>query len=189
MLVGYMRISSERDRQREDLQKDALLKAGVDERHIFLDKISGSKDQRPGLKQLLEFIKPGDCLVVWKLDRLGRSLQHLLSILNSFKDKQIDFKSITEQIDTNTPMGNVMFAIFGALAQYEREIIIERTKAGLEAAKRRGKRLGPKFVVDSEKFNAMKRALEDGETKAAICRNFGVHKSTFNDYLRRDATV
>jgi DNA invertase Pin-like site-specific DNA recombinase len=100
MLIGYMRVSSESDRQTTNLQRDALLAAGVDSRHLFEDHASGAKDDRPGLVKALAFVQPGDVLVVWKLDRLGRSLSHLLSIVNALKDKQVAFRSLTEGMDT-----------------------------------------------------------------------------------------
>lgn len=123
MLVGYMRVSSESDRQTTDLQRDALLAAAVDERHLFEDKASGARDDRPGLAKALEFVRAGDCLVVWKLDRLGRSLSHLLTIVTDLREKGVAFRSLTEQMDTTTPHGELLFQIFGALAQYERALI------------------------------------------------------------------
>src|ERR1039457_857418 len=109
MLVGYMRVSSESDRQTTNLQRDALLAAGVDSRHLFEDHASGAKDDRPGLTQVMEFVHAGDVLIVWKLDRLGRSLAHLLSIVTSLKDKQVAFRSLTEGMDTTTPSGELLF--------------------------------------------------------------------------------
>ena len=114
MLVGYMRVSSESDRQSTDLQRDALLKAGVDTRHLFEDKASGMKDQRDGLIRALAFLRDGDCLVVWKLDRLGRSLPHLLDIITSLRKRGIAFRSLTEQMDTTTAHGELLFHLFGA---------------------------------------------------------------------------
>jgi DNA invertase Pin-like site-specific DNA recombinase len=131
--------SSDSDRQSTDLQRDALLTAGIDVRHLFEDHASGAKGDRTGLAQALEFIRLGDVLVVWKLDRLGRSLSHLLAIVNSLKDKQVAFRSLTEGMDTTTPSGELLFHVFGALAQYERALIQERVIAGLGAAKRRGR--------------------------------------------------
>jgi len=139
MLVGYMRVSSDGDRQVLDLQHDALLNAGVDERHLFEDHASGSRDNRAGLTKALAFLRPGDCLVVWKLDRLGRSLSHLLATVNSLKDRGIAFRSLTEQMDTTTPQGEFLFHVFGALAQFERSLTQERVRAGLAAARRRGR--------------------------------------------------
>jgi len=139
MLIGYMRISSDSDRQSTDLQRDALLAVGIDARHLFEDHASGAKGDRTGLARALAFVRPGDVLVVWKLDRLGRSLSHLLAIVNSLKDKQVAFRSLTEDMDTTTPSGELLFHVFGALAQYERALIRERVVAGLGAAKRRGR--------------------------------------------------
>jgi len=135
MLVGYMQVSSNSDRQSTDLQRDAQLVAGIDARHLFEDQASGAKDDRTGLAQALEFVRPGDVLVVWKLDRLGRSLSHLLAIVNTLKDKQVAFRSLTEGLDTATASGELLFHVFGALAQYERALIHERVAAGLAAAK------------------------------------------------------
>ena len=126
MLVGYMRVSSDPDRQTTDLQRDALLSAGVDSRHLFEDHASGAKDDRCGLAKALEFVESSDVLVVWKLDRLGRSLSHLLSIVNELKDKQVAFRSLTEGMDTTTASGELLFHVFGALAQYERALTRER---------------------------------------------------------------
>lgn len=112
MLVGYMRVSSDSDRQSTDLQRDALRAAGVDPRHLFEDHASGAKDDRAGLARALEFVRPGDVLVVWKLDRLGRSLSHLLAIVTSLKDKRVAFRSLTENLDTTTPSGEFLFQVF-----------------------------------------------------------------------------
>ena len=139
MLVGYMRVSSDSDRQSTDLQRDALLAVGVDPRHLFEDRASGAKDDRPGLAKTLAFVQPGDVLVVWKLDRLGRSLSHLLTIVNTLRARQVAFRSLTEGMDTSTASGELLFHVFGALAQYERALIQERVVAGLAAAKRRGR--------------------------------------------------
>ena len=118
MLVGYMRVSSADDRQSVDLQRDALVAAGVDDRHLHTDKASGARDDRPGLKGCLDYLKSEDTLAVWKLDRLGRSLPHLLGIVTDLKARGVAFRSLTEQMDTTTPHGELLFSIFGALAQY-----------------------------------------------------------------------
>jgi DNA invertase Pin-like site-specific DNA recombinase len=139
MLVGYMRVSSDSDRQTTDLQSDALLVAGIDERHLFEDRASGAEGDRPGLISALAFVRPGDVLIVWKLDRLGRSLSHLLTIINSLRERKVGFRSLTEGMDTTTASGELLFHVFGALAQYERALTRERVIAGLAAAKRRGR--------------------------------------------------
>lgn len=185
MLIGYMSVSSYSDRQTTDLQRDALLAAGVDPRHLFEDKASGAKDDRSGLIKALNFVQAGDILIVWKLDRLGRSLPHLLDIINQLRNKNVQFRSLTEGMDTTTPSGELLFHLFGALAQYERSLTKERVIAGLEAANRRGKRGGRPLAITGEKLDAIVTALEGGMTKAAICRNFGVKRSTLIDTLNR----
>jgi DNA invertase Pin-like site-specific DNA recombinase len=185
MLVGYMRVSSDSDRQNTDLQRDALLVAGVDVRHLYEDRASGAKDDRSGLAQALEFVRPGDVLVVWKLDRLGRSLSHLLTIVNLLKNKQVAFRSLTEGMDTTTASGELLFNVFGALAQYERALIQERVIAGLAAAKRRGRIGGRPHAIVGEKLDAIIAALNGGMSKAAVCRNFSIKRTTLIDTLAR----
>lgn len=187
MLIGYMRVSSESDRQTTDLQRDALLQAGVDSRHLFEDKASGARDDRQGLKQALDYVCEGDCLVVWKLDRLGRSLSHLLQLVTDLQKRGVAFRSLTEQMDTTTPHGEFLFSVFGALAQYERALTRERILAGLEAAKKRGITGGRPQAISDEKLNAIIEALNAGASKAAICRTFGVKRSTLYDALKRRA--
>ena len=185
MKIGYMRVSSENERQTTDLQKDALLSAGVDARHLFEDKTSGAKDKRVGLEKALAFLQPGDCLVVLKLDRLGRSLSHLLSIIKDLHSRGIAFKSLTEQMDTTTAHGELLFNMFGSLAQYERALIKERVMAGLEAAKRRGRVGGRPRAIGVEKMDAILEDLKVGTSKAAICRNYGIKRTTLYDALSR----
>jgi len=183
MLIGYVRVST--DDQNLNLQKDALLKFGIDARNIFEDKTSGSKDKRVGLDKAIEFLQEGDTLVVWKLDRLGRSLAHLINVITSLKEKSISFISITEGMDTTTASGELFFHIFGALAQFERSLIQERVKAGLEAAKKRGVTGGRPRAIGDEKLLVIKEALSNGMSKAAACRTFGVKRSTLIDSLNR----
>jgi DNA invertase Pin-like site-specific DNA recombinase len=185
MLVGYMRVSSDGERQNTDLQKDALINAGVDPRHIYVDKMSGSKDKRPGLEKALSFMTKGDCLVVWKLDRLGRSLVHLLDIINTLHAKGIAFRSITEQMDTTTSHGELLFNIFGSLAQFERALIKERVMAGLKAAEKRGRKGGRPRAISDEQMEAIIEDLKSGVSKATICRNFSIKRSTLYDALNR----
>lgn len=185
MLVGYMRVSTDNDRQSTDLQRDALLAAGVDVRHLFQDHASGARDDRPGLANALEYLQSGDVLVVWKLDRLGRSLAHLLGIVNSLKEKRVGFRSLTESMDTTTPSGEFLFQVFGALAQYERALTRERVKAGLAAAKRRGRRGGRPLAITGEKLDAILAALDGDMSKAAVCRNFEVKRTTLIETLAR----
>ena len=185
MLIGYMRVSSVDERQSVDLQRDALFAAGVDERHLFSDKASGARDDRPGLTACLEFLKAGDTLVVWKLDRLGRSLTNLLAIITDLKNRGVAFRSLTEQMDTTTPHGELLFSLFGALAQSERALTLERVMAGLVAARRRGRRGGRPPSIDAETIEQITAALDAGASKASVCRSFKVPRSTLIGTLDR----
>jgi DNA invertase Pin-like site-specific DNA recombinase len=185
MLVGYMRVSTNGNRQVLDLQRDALLAAGVDERQLFEDRVTGSRGDRAGLTKALAFIRSGDCLVVWKLDRLGGSRPHLLTTVTDLKARGIAFRSLTEQMDTTTPQGEFLFHIFGSLAQFERSLIQERVQAGLAAARRRGRQGGRPTAIDAELLGTITTALDDGASKAAVCRTFGIKRSTLIDSLAR----
>jgi len=186
MLIGYMRISStDGKRQNTDLQLDALLKYNVDKRNIYEDLASGSKDNRKGLLEALKYLQKGDTLVVWKLDRLGRSLSHLVKIINELKEREVEFCSLTEGINTSTVSGQLQFNIFASLAEFERSLIQERVNAGLESARRRGRRGGRPKVLDQEKIDHIIESLNEGMSKAAICRNFNVKRSTLIDTLNR----
>lgn len=190
MLIGYMRVSSENERQNTDLQYDALIKAGIDPRNIYQDKASGAKSQRVGLRNALDFMQNGDCLIVWKLDRLGRSLPHLIQIITDLKARGIAFRSLTEtMMDTTTPQGEFLFNIFASLAQYERSLNQERVIAGLQAARLRGKKGGRPSVIKKEKMEEILDALRAGKTKASICRNFDIKRSTLYDSLKRFNTT
>src|SRR5687767_15935120 len=167
-LIGYARIST--NEQHLHLQQDALKSAGC--LKIFTDTISGAKSERKGLTEALDFIRGGDTLVVWRLDRLGRSLKDLIERITELHSRNIGFKSLTEQIDTTTSGGKLVFHIFGALAEFERDLIRERTQAGLRAARARGRTGGrPKVLADAKKV-AMAQALYDGGQAdvATICR-------------------
>jgi DNA invertase Pin-like site-specific DNA recombinase len=159
MLVGYERISTDGGRQSTDLQRDALVAAGVDPRHIYGDKLSGSRDDRLGLKDCLAFLKAGDTLVVWKLDRLGRSLSHLLATITELQGRGVGFRSLTEGMDTSTAQGKLLFSVFGALAEFERSLIRERVNAGLAAAAKRGRRGGRPPALSAEKIEAITASL------------------------------
>src|SRR6266404_2537735 len=154
MLIGYARVSTQE--QTLDLQKDALEKIGCIK--IFSDVISGAKAQRTGLDEALEYVREGDTLVVWRLDRLGRSLKHLIETITSLNNRRVGFKSIMENIDTTTSGGKLIFHMFGALAEFERDIIRERTKAGLVAARARGRKGGRPKILDPKKI-AIAQAL------------------------------
>ena len=185
MLVGYMRVSTNDERQSVDLQRDALLGAGIDERHLHQDRASGARDDRPGLKACLADLRAGDVLVVWKLDRLGRSLSHLIRIVDELKRRGVAFRSLTEMIDTTSVQGAFLFNLFGTLAEYERALITERVNAGLAAARRRGRKGGRPPSIDAERIDQILAALEGGASKASVCRSFKVPRSTLIDMLKR----
>lgn len=181
MLIGYARVS--KTEQTLHLQTDALEKAGCTK--LFKDTISGATTERKGLDEALSYVREGDTLVVWRLDRLGRSLQHLIEIITLLNNKHIGFKSITESIDTTTSGGKLIFHIFGALAEFERNLIQERTQAGLEAARARG-RVGGRPKALTEKERRMMQKLYDDTNRADantsiddICHQFGISRSTF----------
>jgi len=160
MLIGYARVST--NEQNLDLQRDALLKAGVAAKDIFTDKVTGVKSERPGLAQALSHLREGDTFIVWRLDRLGRSLKHLIETVTALKEQGIAFKSLTENIDTSTATGNLVFQIFGALAEFERNLINERTRAGIEAASARGRMGGrPRLNPTTGKVATAKRLYRD----------------------------
>ncbi len=190
MQVGYARVST--GEQTLDLQLDALKGAGC-ERH-FTDTASGAKAERPGLAEALAYVRPGDTLVVWRLDRLGRSLQHLIETLVELDQRGLGFKSLTESIDTTTPGGKLIFHIFGALAEFERDLIRERTNAGLAAARARGRTGGHPRVkaFENPKNLELARTLYANKTTPIddICRQFGVSRPTLYRYLgsKRRAT-
>ncbi len=184
MLVGYARVST--SDQTLDLQKDALEKIGCSK--IFTDTASGVKAERMGLAEALSYVREGDTLVVWRLDRLGRSLKHLIETISKLNNRKIGFKSITENIDTTTSGGKLIFHIFGALAEFERDIIRERTNAGLQAARARG-RLGgrPKAkTLDTPKKVALALSLyaNKNNTILEICKTLNVSRATLYRYVR-----
>ena len=187
MLIGYMRVSKADGSQVLDLQKDALLEGGVEVISLYEDYASGKLDDRPGLNACLKALRPGDTLVVWKLDRLGRDLRHLVNIVHDLQDKDIGFKVLTGQganIDTTTPNGRLIFGIFAALAEYERELISERTKAGLTSARARGRTGGRKYKMTSSKIRLAQAAMGKPETKvSALCEELGITRQTLYRHI------
>jgi DNA invertase Pin-like site-specific DNA recombinase len=181
MLVGYARVST--TDQTLALQQDALTAVGCTK--IFADTASGAQAERKGLTEALSYVRPGDSLVVWKLDRLGRSLKDLISRIAELNDRGIGFKSLTEQIDTTTSGGKLIFHIFGALAEFERDIIKERTNAGLAAARIRGKRGGRPKALSSEKIKLARKLYADISTSVAeICKMLGISRHTLQRYVK-----
>src|SRR5215204_1103207 len=180
MLIGYARVST--IEQTLDLQLDALRQTGCEQ--VFTDQISGAKSERPGLTQALEFVRSGDILVVWKLDRLGRSLKQLIEIVTELQKRNVGFRSLTENIDTTSPGGKLIFHIFGSLAEFERDLIRERTLAGLAAARSRGRKGGRPRAVSLDKLRQL-RTLDADRTNSVrgICRTLGISKATFYRYV------
>lgn len=172
---GYMRVSTVN--QTTDLQEDALRAAGCE--RIFCDTISGSTTSRPGLDQCLDFLRSGDTLQVWKIDRIGRSLPHLLSILNNLHGRGIHFVSLTEQIDTRTPAGKMLFSVIGALSEYERSIIQQRVKCGLESARLRGRIGGRPKAVTESKASAIAAMRMQRLTPNEICAALSISRATY----------
>ena len=187
MLVGYMRISTSEGRQSTGLQRDALVAAGVDARNIHEDVASGAKVDRPGLKRCLEYLTAGDVLVVWKLDRLGRSLPHLVALLEELRGRGVQFRSLTEGMDTTTPSGELLFNMVASLAQFERALIRERVNAGLAAARKRGRVGGRPRAISDEKMELIAAALAQGRSKAEVARAFGVSRATLHREVKRRA--
>src|SRR2546423_3471032 len=183
MLVGYARVST--SDQTLNLQKDALEKIGCTK--IFTDIASGAKEERKGLEEALDYVREGDSLVVWRLDRLGRSLKHLLETITTLNTRKIGFKSLTESIDTTTSNGRLIFNIFASLAEFERDLIRERTKAGLQAARARGRVGGrPKVkTLNSQKKVAMAQSLYDDKTNTIdeICQTLHISRATLYRYI------
>src|SRR5215211_2075095 len=180
MYIGYARVSTEE--QNLDLQRDALEKAGCEQ--IFTDQVSGTKTERKGLTEALSHLRAGDILVVWRLDRLGRSLRHLIDTVTDLQERGIGFKSLTENIDTTTSGGKLVFHIFGALAEFEREIIRERTKAGLQAARARGRKGGRKTALTKRQVEIARQLWASKTPVGEICQTLGISRATFYRYVK-----
>lgn len=183
MLIGYCRVSTVDQHLR--MQEDALKSMGCDE--VFTDVASGVKADRPGLEKALNKLRAGDTLVVWKLDRLGRSIQHLIETVKNLQCKKIGFKSLQENIDTTTSGGKLVFHIFSALAEFERDLIKERTQAGLKAARARGRLGGRPVVLSQPQIKKLKRYYKKGELPVIeICKIFNITKPTLYRYLKNN---
>ncbi len=183
MLIGYARVST--DDQTLDSQLDALEAAGCASRRIYTDTVSGARSDRPGLAKALEILREGDTLVVWRLDRLGRSLPHLLQLVEDLKTRNIGLRSLTESIDTTTPSGELIFHIFGALAQFERNLIRERTLAGLKAARARGRKGGGRYKLDEKQIAHAKTLYADKtNTIDDICKTLRISRATLWRYVK-----
>lgn len=182
MLIGYVRVSKADGSQATDLQRDALHSAGVEAEHIYEDAASGKRDDRPGLATCLKALRGGDTLVVWKLDRLGRDLRHLVNTVHDLASRGVGLKVLTghgASLDTTTPSGKLVFGIFAALAEFERELIVERTKAGLAAARARGRCGGRPYIMTAAKLRLAQIALANRDTQVSeLCRELGVSRQT-----------
>lgn len=176
-LIGYARVSTSDGRQSTDLQEDALRAAGCEK--VFIDHASGGKADRKGLEDAMQYCRQGDQLVVWRLDRLGRSLKHLIEVVNSLDARGIGFRSLTESIDTTTLGGRLIFHVFGALAEFERAIIKERVVAGLAAARARNRIGGRPRAIDKTKSNAVKAMIDQGLSATDICKSMGISRATY----------
>ncbi|MCP3966925.1 MAG: recombinase family protein [Lentisphaerae bacterium] len=193
MLIGYMRVSKNDGSQNLDLQRDALIQAGVDPERIYQDLNTGAHDNRPGLQDCLKSLQPNNILVVWKLDRLGRNLKNLVTIIDDLRKKKIGFKVLTgsgAQIDTTTPNGRLCFGLFATLAEYERELIIERTKAGLAAARARGRNGGRPRKMDKATLKIAMAAMSDRNSVAKdVAGRLNMTTTTLYYYVNSDGSL
>lgn len=179
MLIGYARVSTQD--QSVELQRDALAKAGC--KKVFTDKISGAQAERPGLSKALEILRDGDTLIVWKLDRLGRSVKNLVDLVGELAQQGVHFKSLTDSIDTTTPSGRFFFRVMASLAEMERELTVERTRAGLEAARQLGRKGGRKRQMTDSKIESAKKLLANGVPPRDVAENLGVSVPTLYRWL------
>jgi DNA invertase Pin-like site-specific DNA recombinase len=184
-LIGYARVSTQD--QNLDLQSEALTKAGCEK--IFNDKISGSRAERPGLTKALEMLREGDTLVVWKLDRLGRSVKNLVDLVGELHQQGIQFKSLTDAIDTGTPSGRFFFHVMASLAEMERELTVERTRAGLEVARQLGRKGGRRRQMTESKIESAKKLLANGVPPRDVAMNLGVSVPTLYRWIPASGRV
>lgn len=193
MLIGYMRVSKNDGSQTLDLQKDALIAAGVDEERLYHDYVSSKKDSRPGLEACFKALQPGNTLIVWKLDRLGRSLKELVTMIDDLRQRKIGFKVLAghgAQIDTTTPNGRLVFGLFATLAEFERELIVERTNAGLAAARARGRMGGRPRKVDAATLKMASAAMSDPKSIASeVAKRLNITTATLYTYVNSDGTL
>ena len=182
MLIGYMRVSKADGSQVLDLQRDALLGAGIPADRLYEDHASGKRDDRPGLEACLKALREGDTLVAWKLDRLGRDLRHLVNLVHELTGRSVGLRVLAGQgmnLDTTTANGRLMFGFFAALAEFERELIVERTKAGLASARARGRNGGRPFKMTPAKLRLAQAAMGQPGTKVSeLCAELGVSRQT-----------
>ncbi len=192
-LIGYVRVSKADGSQTTDLQRDALVAAGVGPEQFYEDKASGKKDDRPELINCVKALRDGDTLIVWKLDRLGRDLRHLVNIVHDLTERGVGLKVLTGQgaaIDTTTASGKLVFGIFAALAEFERELISERTKAGLASARARGRKGGRPYKMTPAKVRLAKASMGQPDTNVgALCKELGVTRQTLYRHVSPEGTL
>ena len=193
MLIGYMRVSKSDGTQAVNLQRDALLAAGVAPERLYEDLASGRKDDRPGLRACLKALQPGNTLVVWQLDRLGRDLKHLVTLVEELHQREVGFTVLTgtgAQIDTTTANGRLVFGIFAALAEFEAALIRERTRAGLAAARARGRLGGRPRKMTKDALRMASAAMADPQAKAGdVARRLGITTTTLYAYVNGDGSL
>ncbi len=193
MLIGYARVSKADGSQLLDLQRDALIEAGVDAERIYEDKASGRKDHRPGLDACMKALQPGNSLVIWKLDRLGRDLKHLVATVDDLRERGVGLRVLSgagAEIDTTTANGRLVFGIFASLAEFERELIAERTRAGLAAARARGRKGGRPRKMDLTMLRMAMKGMADRETNASdLAKRLGITTTTLYEYVNGDGTA
>lgn len=193
MLIGYMRVSKADGSQSTDLQRDVLIAAGVMPDHLYEDSASGKREDRPGFTTCLKALREGDTLVVWKLDRLGRDLRHLINTVHDLTGRGIGLKVLTGQgaaIDTTTAAGKLVFGIFAALAEFERELIAERTTAGLASARARGRNGGRPYKMTPAKLRLAMVSMGQPETKvSALCQELGITRQTLYRHISPDGKL
>ena len=193
MRIGYIRVSKTDGSQTTDLQRDALIAAGVAPEHLYEDKASGKLDARPGLEAALRALREGDTLVVWKLDRLGRDLRHLINTVHDLEGRNVGFKVLSGQgasINTTTPAGKLVFGIFAALAEFERELISERTKAGLASARARGRTGGAPYKMTVAKLRLAMAAMGQPDTNVGrLCKEMGITRQTLYRHVAPDGSL
>lgn len=185
MLIGYARVSTKD--QNLELQREALLKAGCEK--ILDDKLSGARADRPGLAKAFELLREGDTLIVWKLDRLGRSLRHLVELVAKLQGQGIQFRSLTDSIDTGTPSGRFFFHVMASLAEMERDLALERTRAGLAAARSQGRTGGRKRQMTESKVEAAKKLLATGIDPRDVAKNLGVSVPTLYRWIPANKSI
>ncbi|MYM20465.1 recombinase family protein [Brevibacterium sp. 5221] len=185
-VYGYARVSTAD--QNPQLQFDALTAAGIDAEHTFTDKASGASPDRPALADLMATVQAGDTLVVWKLDRLGRSTSHLVGLIDELGERGVDFRSLTDPIDTTTPSGRLLFRLIASMAEFERDLMLERTRAGLQAARASGKQVGRKPSIKPGVARHIDKLAEQGMNKTQIAEAVGVSRHAVTRYLHGQLT-